>query len=68
MSEDERSAVLVIRIWREGPEAEELRARITHSTDVETAAREQTVAASEDEIVTVVRSVAEGVRAGLEGT
>jgi len=56
MSKDERSAVLVIRVWREGSEAEDLRARITHSADAETPASEQTVTASEDEIVAAVRA------------
>jgi len=54
MREDERSAVLVIRAWREGGAA--LRARITQTADADAADRKETAVGGEAEILAVVRA------------
>jgi hypothetical protein len=56
MSEDERSAVLIIRAWREERDADSLRARITGTADADAPGREETVAAGEAEILAAVRA------------
>jgi hypothetical protein len=53
----ERTAVLVIRLWKEkGAGRDSLRARITQSWDVSSPVRTERAAASEEEIVDIVRS------------
>ena len=58
MDQAERSAVLVIRLWREaGAEAGAVRGRITMTANGDEAGSTETaVAASADEIVGVVRN------------
>jgi hypothetical protein len=56
MSERERSAVLIIRAWREGSAAEALRARITRTANIDLPGRQETVAAGETEILAAVRA------------
>lgn len=54
-SEKERAGVMIVRIWLESGHEQELRARLTESSDL--ASREQTShsAASVEEIVAIVR-------------
>jgi hypothetical protein len=56
MLEHEQSAVLVIRLWREGGTAEALRARITLTANADAPGREETAAGGEAEILAVVRA------------
>ena len=56
MQEDERSAVLVIRAWREGGAATPLRARITQTANVYAPDRKETAVGGEAEILAVVRA------------
>jgi len=62
MREDERSAVLVIRAWREGGRAEALRARITQTVNAQAPDRKETAAGGEAEILAVVRAWLEDFR------
>jgi len=62
MREDERSAVLVIRAWREGGRAEVLRARITQTVNARAPDRKETAAGGEAEILAVVRAWLEDFR------
>ncbi|MGZ4372639.1 MAG: hypothetical protein ACXVRQ_10635 [Gaiellaceae bacterium] len=55
MEADERSAVLVLRVWREGGTAD-LRARITMTANADAPGGTETAAASEEEIVSLVRA------------
>ena len=55
MREDDRSAVLVIRAWREGGAAP-LRARITQTANADAADRKETAVGGEAEILAVVRA------------
>ena len=52
----ERSAVLVIRVWTEGDEAKDLRARITQVVELSQRESSETVAGSRREIVAAVES------------
>lgn len=51
--ENERSAVLVIRVWREG-DARDLRARITMTENADDPGGTERAVASESEIVAIV--------------
>jgi hypothetical protein len=54
---DERSAVIVIRAWREaGSEADDVVARITQTVGAASQSWEESAAAGEREIVAVVRA------------
>jgi hypothetical protein len=54
---DERSAVIVIRAWREaGSESDGVVARITQTTGTESQSWEESAAAGESEIVAAVRA------------
>lgn len=56
MSADDRTGVLVIRLWLEdGFDERPLRARITHTLDVSASRSVETAASSEDEILTAVQ-------------
>jgi hypothetical protein len=60
----ERTAVLVIRLWKEEDIGRDsMRARITQSLDVSSPVRTETAAASEAEILDVVRVWLRGVTA-----
>lgn len=52
----ERSAVLVVRVWTEDDEAEELRARITHVVELSERETSEIVAGSRREILAAVES------------
>lgn len=52
--EDERSAVLVLRVWREAG-TEGIRARITMTPNADEPGGTETAAASADDILAVVR-------------
>jgi len=55
MEAHERSAVMVLRVWREGG-TPDLRARITMTADADEPGSRETAAASEEEILSLVRS------------
>ncbi len=56
MDQEERSAVLVVRLWREpGAERSAVRGRITMTADADEAASTKTAVASGEEILTLVR-------------
>ena len=56
MAQKERSAVLVVRVWREaGTEPAVVRGRITMTADADEAGSTKTAAASGEEILGVVR-------------
>ncbi len=64
MSADDRSGVLVIRLWLEdGFEERPLRARITRTVDAAAARSLETVVSSEEEILAVVESWLRGFAA-----
>jgi hypothetical protein len=55
MDADERSAVMVLRVWREGGTTD-LRARITMTANADEPGGTETAAANEEEILSLVRS------------
>lgn len=57
MDEGERSAVLVVRVWREaGAEPGDVRARVTMTSNADEAGSHETAAAGAEEIIGLVRS------------
>jgi hypothetical protein len=56
MLDDEQSAVLVIRAWREDGAATPLRARITQTVNADAPDRKETAVGGEAEILAVVRA------------
>lgn len=55
MTRDERTAVLVIRAWREdGPDESRVLARLTRTTNADEPGREESVAAGEEAILDAV--------------
>jgi hypothetical protein len=61
---EERTAVLVVRAWKETGAEGSLRARVTSTLDVSVSGDEETlVAASEQEIVEIVRTWLQAVTA-----
>jgi len=60
----ERSAVLVIRAWREdGADASDVRARLTQTVDADAPGWDERVAAGEREILAAVRAWLRGFAA-----
>lgn len=57
MDQAERSAVLVVRVWREaGAEPGDVRGRVTMTANADEAGSTETAAAGADEILGLVRS------------
>jgi hypothetical protein len=65
MAQNERSAVLVVRVWREsGAPVDEVRARITMTADGDQPDATEVVAARAEEILDVVRGWLEEFSSG----
>lgn len=64
MSRPDPAAVLVLRVWREGPKT--VRARITETVDVTQPGQTTVVAGSVDDICGVVKDWMEDVVRGAE--
>jgi hypothetical protein len=55
-SHSERTGVLIVRVWTEGDQGKDLRARITRSLDIAAASEVVSAASSIDEVLAGVRS------------
>ena len=60
----DRGAVLVVRLWAEGPAREGLRARITSTLDLSSGDETVTMAADEETILATVREWLQAFTAG----
>lgn len=57
MAQEERSAVLVVRLWREsGAEPNDVRGRITMAANADDVGATETAVASGEEVIGVVRN------------